>query len=128
MQVKYVQYGTEYDLLVRSCNDVYKSDFAKERVRTSHPRQAQFKPQLVETTSTSLKFKLPAPNLRLSSSELVVIVQDYNKDLDLQTYAVSEVITGMNWNSTLLCHDYGETWVALIVTVKTKQKLGAVVV
>lgn len=114
---------------IRSCNDKFKSEFAKLTVKADRAIKVSLKsdhgPRLAEARSDSLRFDLA--DLALdpwhNASEMVVLVQDYDREVGLEKNSdlLKFVLGFENYidNDSCLCHDFGDGWIALITMVRT---------
>ncbi|XP_063905545.1 uncharacterized protein LOC135124423 [Zophobas morio] len=106
-QIKFIPYSTHYDLYVQSVNSKYKSEYAHTHVKTDdigdHINQS---PELLQTQTTSVTFKLPVLDPRLKSYTLTTVVQDFDKER-----TVPSDIQNNNKVAGHLCHNFGDTWI-----------------
>lgn len=117
-----MEYGN-YEVSIRSCNDKFKSAFTKLKVKvdqaTTKVRLKSYPgPKLLEARSDSLKFDLAQLDPWHNSSEMVVLVQDYDQEVGLEKNPeLLEFVLGFEnyiGNDSCLCHDYGEGWIAIM--------------
>lgn len=126
--MKYVECGN-YEVSIRSCNDKFKSEFAKLTVKADQAIKVSLKsdhgPRLVEAASDNLRFDLAdlALNPWHNTSQMVVLVQDYNQEVGLEKNSelLKFALGFENYidNDSCLCHDFGEGWIALVTMVCT---------
>lgn len=100
---------------MQSVHDEFKSDFVTISVKTDdigdHIDQS---PKLKETTNSTVLFKIPELDPRLSATVLTAIVQDYDESKKLNKTAL-----GLELHEYNFCNAFGDTWIAKIIQVST---------
>ncbi|XP_049826701.1 uncharacterized protein LOC109605342 isoform X2 [Aethina tumida] len=106
-QIKYLPFSTSYDLTVQAINKGFKSGLARAVVKTDnigdHIDQS---PTLLSKCDSTVTFKLPSLDRRLEYYNLTVIVQDFNKGINVNLNKFPKKI------SDNLCHFIGDTWIS----------------
>ncbi|KRT83417.1 Fibronectin domain-containing protein, partial [Oryctes borbonicus] len=105
--VKYLVYGSTYNVSVRACNLVHKGLAASLDVQIDHIGQhVDQEPKLLQMNQEVVTFQLPKLDRRLNSSTIIVVVQQYDNE---KSNLPQNLIFATNGS---LCLQKGTSWVA----------------